>query len=158
VLGRLPQRSGVVLCVLLGEIDVRAHLAVRAPEALAEFDFVGNYVARVRDLGAVVRSPKVVVVVPVPPTEEGAFNPDWPVRGSFAQRLGQFESLREALADGVAASPISGLVLLDLTAVLADPDGGLAARLTDDRVHLNAVGAAIVRRAMADLVAPPATS
>lgn len=151
LVGRLPRRGGVVLCVLLGEIDVRAHLAARAPQARDDFGFVGSYVGRIAELSGVLRARQVVVVTPPPPTPGGAFNPDWPVRGSFTARLTQFDALRRALAQEVATAG-SEFVLLDLTPELEGPDRGLAAALTDDQVHLNAAGVVIVRRAMAELV------
>lgn len=147
-LGAAPRRGRLVLCVILGEIDVRAHLAVRPEAERHEFAFVSSYVGKVNELGDAMKAHRSYVVVPPPPTRSGAPNPAWPVRGDFADRLDQFTRLRTALTQAVEAVEAPQLGLLDPTSELMDPTGSLASGMTEDQVHLNARGIAVIRRRM----------
>lgn len=158
LLGSVAPRPVVDLHVIVGEIDVRAHLAVRPAAERDDFDFVAEHVERVMELGDLLMARTVTLVVPPPPTAEGAVNPAWPVRGTFEERLAQFDGLRRALARGVLAAEYERVRLLDATPMLTDLSGGLAATITDDRVHINATGVAIVREEAARLHELPTTA
>jgi len=147
LLRALPRRGELTLLVLLGEIDVRAHLATHVrPDGVADLGFVRSYVGEIAGLAAAVRADETLVVVPPPPSYTGAVNPEWPVRGTFGERLALFTKLRGELASVTRTCGVPRLKLLDLTPWIMERDGALEQTKTDDQVHLNPTGAAVVRR------------
>jgi hypothetical protein len=137
-------RADVVPVFVVGEIDVRCHLAGRRPD----MRFVATYAERVEGLVRELRARSAVLVVPPPPSSSAPLS-DLPVRGDLGARLAAFQAVREAL--GRAAGPATGLLLLDATDDLLGDDG-LRAELTDDKVHTNREGVAVLRRRLTALL------
>lgn len=139
VVGRWGVPGSIVPVFVAGEIDVRCHLA----DHEADFGFVEDYVARCQELAATMRARRTVYAVPPPPSEACPSIEQFPVRGTIAERVKGFNSLREALADAVARTP--GAELLDATDGLTRDDGSIRPELTDDGCHTNLEGMHIVR-------------
>lgn len=131
--------GSIVPVFIAGEIDVRCHLA----DHDADFGFVADYVARCQELASGLRAERTVYAVPPPPSEACPSIEEFPVRGTIAERVKAFNSLREALADAVARTP--GAELLDATEGLIRADGSIRPELTDDGCHTNLDGMRIVR-------------
>lgn len=148
----LPQLAGLSwrlrerrLVVALGEIDCRVHLVERV-SAGDDLAFVARYVDRVRELRQQLEAPSVVILGPVPPSDlvVGYDNPEFPRRGTLAERIAVTRLLDERLRSAVAAADGHDIVFASLL-FLAAPDGRLRDDRTDDGIHVNAAGSAEVR-------------
>jgi lysophospholipase L1-like esterase len=122
-----------------GEIDVRCHLPGREPD----FGFVRAYVDRAMAVANTLHAPRVVFVVPPPPSATCPNIEEFPIKGSIGDRVLAFDALRVALAAAVADHPRAEL--LDATDALRSDDGSMRQELTDDGCHTNSLGVAIVR-------------
>jgi hypothetical protein len=138
-------RAEVVPVFLLGEIDVRCHLAGR----VSDMRFVASYVDRIEGLVRGLRRPFAVLVVPPPPSSSAPLS-DLPVRGDLAERLAAFQSLRDALGRATTGRT-TPMLLLDVTDQLLG-EHGLRAEFTDDRVHTNGQGAVVLRQRLVSLL------
>lgn len=148
----VSHRGSLVPVFIAGEIDVRCHLVPRASQPDFSLDFVGEYVRRAQRLAAEMGAPTLVIVVPVPPSDDCPRNPMYPIRGSIDERVHVFGELRRALAKAVAeAEPSPRVELMDATELLADETGALRGELTDDGCHTNANGVRLVRASFREL-------
>lgn len=144
---RLISRSGsIVPVVVTGEIDVRCHLVPHSAEPGFSFDFVADYVRQVRDLAQRMGARTAVVTVPPPPSVDCPKNPEFPIKGTIAERIAVFDELRAALTKAVSnAAGEPRVLLLDATDLLVDASGEFRGDLTDDGCHTNADGVHEVR-------------
>lgn len=133
-------RAPVTLLLVVGEIDIRCHLAPRLAGTATPLDFPARYVAHGLALGAGVA--RLVFVVPVPPSDEVQDAQGFPVAGTLAERLDVFARMRSALHDAVDPSQA---LLLDATSCLGDGDGALRSEFSFDGCHVNEAGRVVVR-------------
>ena len=141
---RAASGGGTLTVVFVaGEIDVRCHLAGRGGDLSFVSGYVDQALALARQLGAA----DAVFVAPPPPSSTCPVVPEYPVVGTLEERLAVFHRLRAALAEGVArsSSATPAARFIDVTDVLLEAAGGLAARLTDDGIHTNALGVEAVQ-------------
>jgi lysophospholipase L1-like esterase len=151
-LRRIGRPGSLVPMFCAGEIDVRCHLVPRAARPDFSLDFVRAYVRRCRELAAAMGAPTLVIVVPVPPSDDCPRNPMYPIKGTIDERVQIFGELRRAVAKAVAeAGPTPRVELLDATELLADDTGALRSELTDDGCHTNARGVRLVRASVREL-------
>lgn len=145
-------RRPVPLLVCLGEIDVRCHLAKHGSPGqwpLAFVDtFVENTAAAARELGFA----PLVFVAPPPPCRDHLSIGHLPVVGDFPTRMSAYDALRAEVARSSSAAP-GDVRFFDMNALVFDPDNGIREDLTDDQCHVNAIGARMVRDALADTLA-----
>ncbi len=144
---RLLSRPGSLVPVFIaGEIDVRCHLVPRSSRPGYSLDFVADYVRRTQQLATEMGAPQLIIAVPVPPSDDCPKNPEFPIKGTIAERVEVFRELRRALIQAVAAADAAPEVrLVDATELLADETGELRSELTDDGCHTNAKGVRLVR-------------
>jgi lysophospholipase L1-like esterase len=147
-LGRFG-RGEVVILLVVGEIDIRCHLAPRLAGTELALEFPATYVEHGLALGALAKANRLIFVVPVPPSDEVQDAEGFPVAGTLAQRLDAFSRVRAALH--AAVDPSSAL-LLDATPGLADATGSLRSELSFDGCHVNEAGRVIVRSALDTLL------
>ena len=143
----------VVPIIIVGEIDVRCHLASPSSGAHGDMSFVASYVDNGRKLAASMGSQSVIFVVPVPPGADWAVYSQFPIVGSLNLRLEAFAMLRTALAHAVqegVGTPRA--YLLDATDILIDSGGQLDSSLTKDGCHVNREGALLVHERLNLLV------
>lgn len=145
--------GNLVPIIVVGEIDVRCHLASPSSSVNGDMSFVPCYVESGRILAASMGSRVVVFVVPVPPGRDLDVHTQFPIVGSLDSRLEAFAALRAALAltiqEGVG-SPRA--YLLDATDILIDSGGQLDSSLTTDGCHVNREGALLVHERLRQLV------
>jgi hypothetical protein len=144
---RMISRPGsIVPVVVTGEIDVRCHLVPHSTEPGFSFDFVADYVRQVREFASRMGARTVVVAVPPPPSVDCPKNPEFPIKGTIAERIAVFDELRAMLTKAVGSSAGEPRVLLlDATDLLVDGTGEFRSDLTDDGCHTNANGVREVR-------------
>lgn len=149
---RFGRRGTVVPFLCAGEIDVRCHLVPRSETPEFDLDFVAGYVRRAAELAEEMGSARVVIVVPPPQSENVPQVARYPIRGTITQRVAMSRRLRDRmLAEaGGWPGPVQVMVL-DATAVLEAADGAMRDDLTDDGVHTNDAGIALVRRLVRNL-------
>jgi hypothetical protein len=146
LLRRISRSGSIVPVVVTGEIDVRCHLVPHSSEPGFDYGFVIEYVRNVRTLAEQVGAPTAVVCVPPPPSVDCPKNPEFPIKGTIAERIAVFGDLREALTKAVAeTSEAPRVLLLDATDLLVDETGEFSSELTDDGCHTNAHGVREVR-------------
>jgi lysophospholipase L1-like esterase len=146
-------RGGPTVALLLGEIDLRCHLAKpgRAdPDALE--GLVDTFLLRARDLlERLGPDGHVVVCGPNPPSSTYESDEAFPVVGDVDERIAILDRLCATISAGVEAANDPRLRFLDVRPIVAGPDGHLREDLTFDGCHLNATGAALVRARLAEL-------
>lgn len=138
-------RGEVIPVFVLGEIDVRCHLAGRD----ADMSFVAAYAERVEALVGHLHRPFAILAVPPPPSA-GAPLSDLPVRGDFRERVAAFQSLRAGLRRA-SSEPGGPLTVLDVTEDLLG-ESGLRAEYTDDGIHTNRRGVVVFRAELATVL------
>lgn len=156
-LGKVARRSAVIPVFVAGEIDVRCHLVPHSRSADFDLSFVRDYVAAGCALASTMGATVAVFAVPPPPSEDCPAVPDFPIRGSFDERIAMFTSLRAAVKSAVDEGGPVRAILLDATDELTDDVSALRSDLTDDGCHTNARGVSVVRRRFRDLGVVPST-
>lgn len=146
---RPARRSSLSVFFVAGEIDVRCHLAGRE----SDLGFVDAYVRESLAVARRMGARRVVFVAPPPPSSTCPVVPEYPVVGTLQERLEAFRRLCAALSATVQEQTSSAVTYVEMTDVLREEAGGLAARLTDDGVHTNAQGASVARARMEELLA-----
>lgn len=161
LIARLIRRIGrsrhFSLIVILGEIDVRVHLAGSQNQSRRSMAFVSEYVKQCQLMGRMLGAGRVLIAIPVPPGSLKGVS-GYPRSGTLAERIDMFKILREALVVEVNATEAQPTtLLLDCTNQLSDCNGSLLDHLTDDGCHVNDIGAEIVRACFL-AVSPSATT
>ncbi len=143
----------LLLVLTAGEIDVRCHLVPQSSRPGFSFDFVDAYVSRAAALADVLGAETVVLAMHPPVSPSAPDRREYPVRGSGEDRIAMSEQLRRevhrAAASHAGAPP--HIVVLDATDELADRSGALRSEVTDDEIHTNAAGIAVVRARLREL-------
>jgi hypothetical protein len=122
--------------LVFGEIDARCHIGRIAEDTgnsrdNVVSDLVGRYLASIkrrRDHNAIVMS------VPPPADGPGIINSDFPVYGSWVDRIEITKLLNDELIQSAKRADIKVLVVPE---EYADASGGLDIRLSDQSVHIN---------------------
>jgi len=148
-----PELHGVSLdlaptpiVLVFGEIDCRVHLVERLA-AGGSLDFVSRYVARAAELRARVGASHIVLLGPVPPSDQGESNPEFPKNGTLAERIAVARLLERTLSEATASLGDRRVAVAPITSLLAGSETGeLAGRLTDDGTHVNPLGADLIRK------------
>lgn len=148
-------RGRRTVALLLGEIDLRCHLAKPGrsdEEALNRL--VESYLVQVRDLASRLGPEgQVVVCAPNPPSTTYESDEAFPVVGTADERADILDRLCRSLANGIQAANDKRVRFLDVRPLVAGPNGHLREEFTFDGCHLNAAGAALVRAKLAELTA-----
>lgn len=157
ILSTLPHGSRVMLC--FGEIDCRAHLArqaARQQRPVAEL--VDACVERYLAAGAEIRAMGFDVSywqVP-PPSLHAEPGGEFPIEGSFEERLAITRTFNQTLADGSARQ---GQLMISVFDALTDATGTPLPHYFLDGIHLSQhampVALAALREAFPDLNLPP---
>jgi hypothetical protein len=156
-----PELDGVSLDLTLtpvvlvfGEIDCRVHLVERLA-AGGSLEFVSRYVVRAAELRARLGASDIVLLGPVPPSDKGESNPEFPKNGTLAERIAVSRLLERTLSEATASLRDRRVAAVPITSLLAGSEtGALARQLTDDGTHVNPLGADLIRGRLASV--PPA--
>ena len=148
----LPELEGVSLdlarapvVLVFGEIDCRVHLVERLA-AGGTLEFVPRYVERAAELRARLAASRIVLLGPVPPSDKGESDPEFPKNGTLAERIAVTRLVEQTLSEAAASLGDSRVTAVPVASLLAGSDAGeLAERLTDDGTHVNPLGAALIR-------------
>lgn len=129
-------RSGDALLLVFGEIDCRCHVVPRAALSRRTIErtaaeTAARYVRAARTLAGTDRTLGFWGVPP--PCVEAAFNPEFPTRGTFAQRLRAARAFNRALS---REAKIVGAAVFDVFDEVATARGRPRARFFLDEVHL----------------------
>lgn len=127
-----------ILLFAFGEIDLRCWVDVRHRQhesgkaSIMLIEWIEAYLNKV-DLCGGDGGRIVVMSIPPPVTAEKAYNVDFPIRGTDAQRVEWTRLANDLLAEGCQKR---GMVYLDLYTPFADERGMLPDHLSDSSVHL----------------------
>lgn len=150
---RVSPPGRIVLVLAAGEIDVRCHLVPQSSSPGFSFDFVDAYVARATDLADLVGAETVVLALHPPVSPSAPDRREYPVRGSGEDRIEISEQLRREVHRAAAShAGTHRILVLDATDELADAGGALRPEVTDDEIHTNAAGIAVVRARLRELL------
>lgn len=94
-----------------------------------------------------------VLVMPVPMSNIGSDNPDYPRRGTLRDRVVGHEWFCQRVA-ALASQYFPDASVLDLRPILAMGDGTFDPTYTHDGTHTNSLGSRLVREATMDLICP----
>lgn len=141
ILGISSLKKGDAVLVIAGEIDVRCHVEVQTRErgrTLKEvLEDLGDSAARSTEELRAAFPIRVFFCSIIPPTA-GEENPEWPFRGTLAERSEWTARLNEILRSKLAGVGVS---ILDPYSSFRGEDGTLLAKFRDESVHLaNAFG------------------
>ena len=128
--------------ISLGEIDCRVHFVPKSlRKGALEFDrIVSNYKNAVLDFLELYGGSRALVLTPVPPSDFGVANPQFPRNGLITERVQAYRLITDSL---VAAS--SGkFFVVNISQVLSDEIGAINLRYSSDGVHVNQLGAKLV--------------
>jgi len=147
-----PELHGVSLDLTLtpvvlvfGEIDCRVHLVERLA-AGGDLEFVPLFVERAAELRARVGAGQIVLLGPVPPSDKGERDPEFPKNGTLAERIAVTRLLERRLSEATASLGDRRVTMVSITSFLAGSENGeLAGQLTDDGTHVNPLGAELIR-------------
>ena len=138
----------LVFC--LGEIDCRVYLASNEAENYKKGDWVETYVMNSIKLSETLKIRNVVILSPVPPSDIGVSDDRYPRSGSLMARVSATRWMRDELKK-LKVFEDSSCKLLDLEEILAGRGGSLDHKLTEDGVHVNNIGAVLVRNKISRL-------
>jgi hypothetical protein len=146
-------RGEPTITLLLGEIDLRCHLAKPGRSDAAALEWlVDAYLDRARGLlEHMGPGGHVVVCGPNPPSSTYDSDEDFPVVGDVDERVAILDRLCSILSARIESAGDSRLRFLDVRPLVAGPDGHLREDFTFDGCHLNASGAALLRARLASL-------
>jgi hypothetical protein len=142
---RFGRRGSLVPIFLTGEIDVRVHLPQRLDLPL---DWVNDYVDRCGEVARLLKADRIGFFVTTPPVDVSEADVWFPISGTIAERIEAHRRLREALGRAVATIP--NAILLDLTDLLAGPDGSMPVEMTMDGAHTNRETVVRIRARLAE--------
>ena len=144
--GRSKHAADVLWVYSFGEIDVRCHLVPRMDEP-GTFDFVPQYLERIREAAVITGSPRVLVFVPPPESDVAEEQTGFPVIGTLAERTRALHLLRDAMHKAADSMSDDGpqILLVDCIDTFSDEHGVWQERYTYDGLHTNDAGRAVVR-------------
>jgi hypothetical protein len=131
-------------CVFVfGEIDCRAHLAsgFRFMDQEELTTISEEYKNQILELASRYNFSHCIVVSPIPPSNFGLIDPKFPRVGSLDERV----LATNALTNSLTKLGEQNFAILDLSSFLASEDGTLNPSYSQDGVHVNSVGATIIR-------------
>ena len=135
------------LIIILGEIDIRVHLA-NHPSRISNLEEVCvAYCQAIKALGDTLGIEDVSVVCGPPPSDTGEIDPRFPRRGPLVERIKVFQRLNEILED-VVTRKFREINYVFPWSAIQDSDGSLSKRFTHDGCHVNTRGANVVRRSL----------
>jgi hypothetical protein len=142
---RFGRPGALVPVFLAGEIDVRVHLVKRLDSPLT---WVDAYVERCTEVAQLLKADRMAFFVTTPPVDVPEADVWFPINGSLEERVEAHRKLRHALAEAVKRVPHA--TLLDLTDLLAAPNGAMPIEATFDGAHTNLETVARVRERLAE--------
>lgn len=131
---------------ILGEIDIRCHLAGLPSNWDNAEVWVHNYISWIKKVTLNLQCESITVLCGPPPTDYGLENPNFPKVGPLSKRLLAFNKLNCLLDD--ASKLFEGVVVKVPWAIIQDPDGSLSQRYTDDGCHINESGSKLIRECL----------
>jgi hypothetical protein len=140
MLRRFGTRTVIIL--VLGEIDCRVHLVSRALHSTSSDlnRMVSKYRSKIEWLLDTFDIETAKVLTPVPPSNIGKIDRNFPRNGSLDERILITKLLSEALQE-LSAEDID---VIDLSHILSDTSGSFNSIYTDDGVHVNQLGSKVV--------------
>jgi len=131
-----------VLIVVLGEIDCRVHLTTLVKNnKIDEIRVtIQKYWNQVHELCNRFGFEYSVILTPVPPSDKGIDNLEFPRTGSIEERIG----ITSFVSDELEGFKDERVRVIKLNSILSDTDGTLSSAYTDDGVHVNALGSKVV--------------
>lgn len=154
-IGRLKGGRDIVWIYSFGEIDVRCTMVPRMDQPGA-FDYVRTYLEVMRDLARVSGVDRLVILVPHPESDIAMEQIGFPVNGTLEERVVCMRKLHAAMHDFAAevnATEGPRLILMDNTEAMVDERGVWRREFTYDGLHTSNAGRALVRGALAEIIA-----
>lgn len=152
--GRLKGARDIIWIYSFGEIDVRCVLVPRMDKP-GSFDFTTPYMERIREVARVSGVDRIVVYFPNPESDVALEQIGFPVVGTLEERVEAMRRLWASMRASAAALPPGDprVLLLDTEPLMADERGVWKREFTYDGLHTNNAGRALVRGALAELIA-----
>lgn len=146
IVGRAKQSKDVLWIYSFGEIDVRCHLVPRMDEP-GTYDFVADYLQRIRESAIATGSDRVLVYVPPPESDVAEEQTGFPVVGTLEERTRALHLMRDAMHKAADSMSDDGpkILLVDCIDEFSDENGVWQWRYTYDGLHTNDEGRAVVR-------------
>lgn len=146
LVGRAKHAKDVLWIYSFGEIDVRCHLVPRMDEPGA-YDFVADYLERIRVAARATGSERVLVYVPPPESDVAEEQIGFPVVGTLEERTRALHLMRDAMHKATDSMSDDGpkILLVDCIDEFSDEHGVWQWRYTYDGLHTNDEGRAVVR-------------
>jgi hypothetical protein len=135
----LRSTKNLKLVICLGEIDVRCHLFNRG--RLRKFSkVVIQYREKIQLLESQVRPSKIIILTPVPPSNKGKDNPNYPRVNSLKDRIKVSKTVSKQII-----KTCSSYSVIDSGKILQTKSGSLKDKFTTDGCHVNTVGAQLIK-------------
>ncbi len=146
LVGRTKHAKDVLWIYSFGEIDVRCHLVPRMDEP-GTYDFVADYLQRIRESAIATGSDRALVFVPPPESDVAEEKTGFPVIGTLEERTRALHLMRDAMHKAADSMSEDGpeVLLIDCIDAFSDERGVWQWRYTYDGLHTNDDGRAIVR-------------
>jgi hypothetical protein len=146
LVGRTKHAKDVLWIYSFGEIDVRCHLVPRMDEP-GTFDFVADYLDRIREAAIATGSDRALVYVPPPESDVAEEQTGFPVVGTLEERTRALHLMRDAMHKAADSMSADGpeILLVDCIDEFSDEHGVWQWRYTYDGLHTNDEGRAVVR-------------
>jgi hypothetical protein len=146
LVGRTKHAKDVLWIYSFGEIDVRCHLVPRMDEP-GTFDFVANYLERIRESARATGSDRALVYVPPPESDVAEEQTGFPVVGTLEERTRALHLMRDAMHKAADSMSEDGpeILLVDCIDEFSDEHGVWQWRYTYDGLHTSDEGRAVVR-------------
>jgi hypothetical protein len=153
-IGKLKGARDIVWVYSFGEIDVRCKLVPKMDDPGA-FDFTARYLERMREVAQVSGVDRIVILLPNPESDIALEQIGFPVVGTLEERVECMRRLWASMRASAERLPegTPRVLLLDNEAAMADERGIWRREFTYDGLHTNNAGRALVRGALAELVA-----
>jgi lysophospholipase L1-like esterase len=153
-IGRLKGARDIVWIYSFGEIDVRCKLVPKMDQP-GTFDFTTQYLERMREVARVSGVDRIVILVPHPESDIALEQIGFPVVGTLEERVECMRRLHAAMHASAAqlSAGTPRVLLMDNTAAMSDERGVWLRDYTYDGLHTNNAGRALVRSALAELIA-----
>ena len=136
--------------ISLGEIVCRVHLVPKTLHLGAEAfeQIASNFKTEIMKMISKYDLGTPIILTPVPPSDFGLAESVFPWSGDISKRILVTNFLREALM----LLNSDSFKVLDLNTLLADESGKLKRHLSDDGIHVNALGSKKVSGLIFDLL------
>jgi hypothetical protein len=135
----MRRTKSLKLVICLGEIDVRCHLYDQ--DRLVKFNkVIKQFKEKIDLLASQVKPAKIVILTPVPPSDKGIDNPNYPRINSLKERIRVNRTVSKQII-----KTCTTYTVIDTGKILQNKAGSMKDKFTIDGCHVNTLGAQIIK-------------